>query len=168
MNKSEFKHIFDTYFDPLRSFVYYRTADEKAAEDIVQDVFMRLWEKRARLDNSNIKALLYKMASDMVVSHYRHEATKLEFERSLSYGQAISPEDELQFEELKARYAGVLKQMNEAQREVFLMSREESLKYHEIAERLGVSVKAVEKRMSQALQLLKSKLIYLLIWTSIL
>ena len=54
--------------------------------------------------------------------------------------------------------------MNEGVREVFLMSREESMKYHEIAERLGLSVKAVEKRMSQALQLLKSKLIYLLIW----
>lgn len=169
MDKEQFKTIFDSYFDSLRGFVYYRTSCEELASDIAQDAFMQVWEKREQLDCSNIKALLYKMAADRVVSHYRKEDVRLDFARHMWQEElSASPHELMQLEELKARYASVLEQMNEGVREVFLMSREESLKYHEIAERLGVSVKAVEKRMSQALQQLKSKLIYVLIWIAIL
>lgn len=165
MDKEQFRNIFDSYFDPIRSFIYYRTSDEMVADDIAQDVFMQLWERRHRLELTNVKSLLYKMASDMVVSHYRKQDVRLDFSRNMhSDDLSISPQEELQFEELSKRYANALQQMTEGVREVFLMSREESMKYQEIAERLGLSVKAVEKRMSQALQLLKSKLIYLLIW----
>lgn len=168
MNKEQFKDIFDNHFDSIRSFVYFRTSSEQTAEDIAQDVFMQLWERRERLELKNVKALLYKMASDMVISHYRKQDVRLDFARNMSFDeQTLSPQEQLQFEELAQRYADTLEQMNEGQREVFLMNREESLKYHEIAERLGLSVKAVEKRMSGALQLLKSKLIYLLIWIAI-
>lgn len=168
MNKEQFRHIFDAYFDSIRSYVYYRTSSEQTAEDIAQDVFMQLWERRERFDLQNIKALLYKMASDMVVSHYRRQDVRLDFVRNMTPDEtSVSPQEQLQFEELAGKYAQVLEQMNDGQREVFLMSREESLKYYEIAERLGLSVKAVEKRMSQALLLLKTKLIYLLIWTAI-
>lgn len=160
MNKEQFKHIFDSYFDSVRSFVYYRTSDEEMAEDVAQDIFMQLWERRDRLEIRNIKALLYKMASDNVVSHYRKQNVRLYFARNMKLDETtISPQEQLQFEELSTRYSQTLEQMNQGQREVFLMSREESLKYHEIAERLGVSVKAVEKRMTLALQLLKTKLL---------
>lgn len=164
MNKEQFKNIFDSYFDSIRSFVYYRTSSEETAEDVAQDVFMQLWERRERLELQNIKALLYKMASDSVVSHYRKQSVRLDFARNMQPDeQTVSPQELLQFKELSTRYAQVLEQMNAGQRDVFLMSREESLKYHEIADRLGVSIKAVEKRMSAALQLLKTKLLYLLI-----
>lgn len=168
MDKEQFKNIFDSYFDSIRSFVYYRTSSEQTAEDVAQDVFMQLWERRKRLELQNVKALLYKMASDSVVSHYRKQNIRLDFVCNMQpHEPTISPQEQLQFEELSTRYAKVLEQMNDGQREVFLMSREESLKYHEIADRLGVSVKAVEKRMSAALHLLKTKLLYLLIWIAI-
>lgn len=168
MNKEQFRYIFDTYFDSIRSFVYYRTSSEETADDIAQDVFMQFWERRERFELSNVKALLYKMASDSVVSHYRRQDVRLDFSRNIqSDEKTISPEDELQFEELSQKYAEILAKMNKGQREVFLMSREESLKYKEIANRLGISVKTVEKRMSAALTILKTKLIYLLIWIAI-
>jgi RNA polymerase sigma factor (sigma-70 family) len=66
-----------------------------------------------------------------------------------------SPEEQLIFEELKNRYETALTNLPEKQRTVFLMSRMEELKYHEIAERCGLSVKAVEKRMNLALSYLK-------------
>ncbi len=160
LDKGEFKKIFDSHFDSLRSFIYFRTSDEQTAEDIAQDVFMRVWEKRESLDTSNIKALLYKMAKDKVVSYYRREGTRLDFAKNMSLkGDAISPQEELQFEETRRRYSEALGEMTEGEREVFLMSREENLKYNEIAERLGLSVKAVEKRMSAALKLLKNKIL---------
>ena len=67
--------------------------------------------------------------------------------------------DELAFEELSSSYANTLEKMPEGQRVVFLMSRNEDLKYHEIAECLNISVKAVEKRMSAALQFLRTELL---------
>lgn len=132
MNKEQFRHIFDSYFDSIRSYVYYRISSEETAEDIAQDVFMQLWERRERFELTNVKALLYKMASDRVVSHYRRQDVRIDFARNMTFDEAtVSPQEQLQFEELSGQYATVLEQMNEGQREVFLMSREESLKYHE-------------------------------------
>lgn len=160
MDKIGFKNIFDRYFDSIRSYAYYRMADEDAASDIAQDVFMRIWEKRDNMDEKNIKPLLYKMANDMVISHHRKKMTMLDFSRNMTVtGKSLSPQEEMQFEELKNRYSDTLAGMPESQRETFLMSREEGLKYKEIADRLGLSIKAVEKRMSAALQILKAKLL---------
>lgn len=161
MDKNAFKHIFDLYFDAIRSYIYYRCTDEDLASDIAQDVFMRVWEKRDNLDESNIKALLYKIAGDMTVSHFRKNAVHLDYSRYMAVEEvsSLTPQETLQFEELKRKYAQVLGEMNDLHRETFLMNREENLKYTEIAERMGISVKAVEKRMTNALQLLKSKLL---------
>lgn len=160
MDKTGFKNIFDSYFDAVRSYVYYRLADEDVASDITQDVFMRVWEKRETLDEKNIKPLLYKIASDMVVSRWRREAVRLDFSKNMTVTEKdLSPQELMLFDELKKRYSDTLAGMPESQRETFLMSREEGLKYREIAGRLGLSVKAVEKRMTAALKILKSKLL---------
>lgn len=161
MDKNAFKHIFDLYFDAIRSYIYYRCTDENLASDIAQDTFLRVWEKRGSLDESNIKALLYKISGDMLVSHFRRNAVQVDYTRHVvaEDAQLLTPQEILQFEELKGKYAQALCEMNPLQREVFLMNREENLKYQEIAERMGISVKAVEKRMTNALQFLKSKLL---------
>ena len=161
MKKSEFKDIFDSYFDSIRNYIYYRYADESIASDIAQDVFMRIWEKKDTIDTKNIKALLYKMANDMVISEYRKSTIRLDYAKDMvATGiENLSPQEILQFEELKTRYSSALDEMGEVQREAFLMSRNEELKYHEISDRLGISVKAVEKRITGALQFLKTKLL---------
>lgn len=160
MDKTGFKNIFDSYFDAVRSYVYYRLADEDAASDIAQDVFMRVWEKRESLDEKNIKPLLYKIANDMAVSHWRKGTVRVDFSKNMTAVEKdLSPQEMMQFDELKKRYSDTLARMPESQRETFLMSREEGLKYREIAGRLGLSVKAVEKRMTAALQTLKAKLL---------
>lgn len=61
LSKAEFKHLFDKYFDTIRSFIFYRCGDTDAASDMAQDIFMKVWEKRELLTNDNIKSLLYKM-----------------------------------------------------------------------------------------------------------
>jgi RNA polymerase sigma-70 factor (ECF subfamily) len=70
-----------------------------------------------------------------------------------------SPEEELAFQETKLKYESTLENLSEKQREVFLMSRMEGLKYQEIAERLQLSVKAVEKRMTGALAAFRKALL---------
>lgn len=162
LNKATFKILFDKYFDTIRGFAYYRCSDADTASDIAQDVFLKVWEKREQLSNDNIKSLLYKMANDMVISNYRKEASQSDFAQSMTIqnNAELSPEDEMLFGEFSANYAQALNQMPETQRTVFLMSRNDELKYHEIAQCLEISVKAVEKRMSAALQFLRTQLLY--------
>ncbi|HMM18059.1 RNA polymerase sigma factor [Petrimonas sulfuriphila] len=161
LNKAEFKQLFDKYFDTIRSFIFYRCGDTDAASDMAQDVFMKVWEKREQLDSFNIKSLLYKIANDMVISNYRKSSTRMDYENSMTIqnDSPLSPEEELNFEELTSTYAKALEKMPETQRVVFLMSRNDELKYHEIAGCLDISVKAVEKRMSAALQFLRTELL---------
>ena len=161
LNKAEFKQLFDKYFDTIRSFIFYRCGDTDAASDMAQDVFMKVWEKREQLDSFNIKSLIYKIANDMVISNYRKSSTRMDYENSMTIqnDSPLSPEEELNFEELTSTYAKALEKMPETQRVVFLMSRNDELKYHEIAGCLDISVKAVEKRMSAALQFLRTELL---------
>ncbi len=161
INKAEFKQLFDKYFDTIRSFIFYRCGDTDAASDMAQDVFMKIWEKREKLNSTDLKPLLYKMANDMVISNYRKSSTRMDYEKSITIqnDSPLSPEEELNFEELASTYAKALEKMPETQRVVFLMSRNDELKYHEIAGCLEISVKAVEKRMSAALQYLRTELL---------
>lgn len=80
LSKKEFKLLFDTYFDAVRSFIFYRCGDTDMASDIAQEIFMKIWEKKEQLHNNNLKALLYKMANEMVISSYRKETSRNHFE----------------------------------------------------------------------------------------
>ena len=161
ISKAEFKQLFDRYFDTIRTFIFYRCGDTDMASDMAQDVFMKVWEKREQWTGDNLKSLLYKMANDMVISNYRKRTRSAHFRQSmvLHGEETVSPEEDLLFEELASSYASALEKMQETQRTVFLMSRNDGLKYQEIAGYLDISVKAVEKRMSAALQFLRTELL---------
>jgi len=161
LNKEEFKDVFDIHYDAIRSFVFYRCGDMEMASDVAQDVFLRIWEKRNMLNGNYIKPLLYKMATDVYISYYRKEQLHKNFEQSLMYenDSERSPEDDMSFNELVTTYAKALEQMSEKQRTVFMMSREDEMKYSEIADRLHISTKAVEKHVSAALRFLRKKMV---------
>ncbi|MFI3321978.1 MAG: sigma-70 family RNA polymerase sigma factor [Rikenellaceae bacterium] len=159
MRKEEFKILFDENFDTLRNYIYYRYPDSEIATDIAQEVFIKVWERADDKPPKEVVPLLYKIARDMVVSLYRHENVKERFKTiSPPTNYQPSPEEQLQYREFVERYESALNQMPKGQREVFLMSRNDELKYSEIAQRLNISVKAIEKRMQGALQFLRDKL----------
>lgn len=159
MRKEEFKSLFDTYFEDVRRYVLYRSGDEDIATDIAQDTFMRVWEKQMVIDPQRVKGLLFKIAGDLFISQYRRKQVANNFFNTFQpTNKSLTPEDEINFQELKNAYDAALKSMPEKQRTVFLMNRIDELKYKEIADQLGLSVKAIEKRMSQALEHLKTHL----------
>jgi RNA polymerase sigma-70 factor (ECF subfamily) len=159
LNKEEFKLLFDNYFDSVRSYLVYRGAEKEQASDLAQDVFLKIWEKQMDIDIKTALRLLYKMARDMFISQYRRETLEMNYKASLDFDSAdFSPEDHLRYKELFSNYTIALAALSEKHRTVFLMSRMEGLKYHEIADRLQLSVKAVEKRMSIALAYIKQAL----------
>ena len=161
LTQTFFKNIFDNHFDAVRNYIYYRSGDADLATDIAQESFMKIWEKQMLSNNNNIKGLLFKIAGDLFISSYRRQKVMTSFRLELAPTiERQSPEDEIQFKELKVSYESALARLPEKQRTVFLMSRMENMKYHEIAVAIGISVKAVEKRMKYALSFLKNELNY--------
>jgi len=156
LSKDEFKILFDKYFDEIRRYLFYRSGDEELATDLAQEIFVRIWEKQLTIIPETVKVLLYKMANNSFISHYRKEKTKFKFFKVYQTDrEGLSPEEEMSFNELLHAYDAALNSMPEQQRTVFLMSRVEKMKYHEIANQLGLSVKAIEKRMKLALDHLR-------------
>ena len=161
MTQNQFKEIFDKHFDEVRNYIYYRSGDTDLATDVAQETFIKLWEKQFDIHNKRIKGLLFKIAGDLFVSSYRKQKTVMNFKLSTKAEQMeITPEDEYQYNELQNSYSSALSSLPEKQRIVFMMSRMEDLKYHEIAERLEISIKGVEKRMKHALEFLRKALNY--------
>jgi len=160
LTKEEFKNIFNLNFDTVRNYIYYRCGDANLATDVAQDAFMKIWEKQPTVESDKVKALLFKISSDIFISNYRKQKTALKFAlQAKPQVQSQNPEEILQFEELQSKYNRMLAIMPEKQRVVFLMHRLDGYKYQEIAQRLNLSVKAIEKRMKLAIEFLRKNLV---------
>ena len=152
MTKEAFKALFDQHFDSIRNYLYYRSSNAELATDLTQDSFMKVWEKQFEGTESQLKSLLYKIANDLFISHIRKlkSAQKYTEQINLCF-ETNNTEEALAHKELQERIEQILSDLPEKQRTTFLMSRMEGLSYAEIAERLTVSVKTVEHRISKTL-----------------
>lgn len=163
MTKVEFKSLFDAHFEQIRNYVYYRSGNAESATDIAQDVFLKFWEKDFSYHPQKNLGLLYKMAGEEFVSRYRHQKVVEKYNQSVQFSlpkEAVKPDEVMEYEQLNDAYEKALAEMTEKQRTVFLLNRRDGIKQAEIADQLGVSVKAVEKLMRNALKLLRLRLNY--------
>jgi RNA polymerase sigma-70 factor (ECF subfamily) len=159
MDSGSFKKIFDKYYDNIRNFLYYRSGNIETAEDLVQDVFLRLWENREKIREESVGGYLYTIAANLIKNHYRRNEISYQFINSLTQkNNSESPEFLMEMQEFDHRLQQTLAAMPEKSRDVFLMNRIDGLTYGEIADRLQLSIKAVEKRMHKALSFLKEHL----------
>jgi len=159
LSELEYKQVFDDYYESIRSFVYFKAGDAGLAEDIAQDTFFKLWETRDRIALSTVKSYLYTIAGNLTINQLKRQQLKYKLHQQVKPATDIKdPHYLAEMKEYEEKLNGVINGMTEASREVFLMNRMEGLKYREIAERLGITVKAVEKRMSKALTYVKQNL----------
>jgi len=160
MELHEFKDVFDRFYSPVKNFLYYKLGDVALAEDLVQEVFLKAWEKKASIRMDTVKSLLYTIAANLANNHYSSARARFEFElkENVNHSTQENPEYLLENAEFKIQLEKALLTLPEKQRTVFLMSRIDDLKYGEIAELLEISVKAVEKRMHEALGFLRKVL----------
>lgn len=159
MTKEDFKKCFDNWFDEIRNYVNYRCCDSELATDIVQEAFVKLWEKNFDFEGDRTKGLLYKIANNLWINQYRKAQSENKYRLSLSFKDGSNEtENDYYYQELKNKYETALIALPEKRRAVFLMSRMDDLTYTQIAEKLEISVKAVEKRMKLALGELRKTL----------
>jgi RNA polymerase sigma-70 factor (family 1) len=154
-----FKEIFDLYYEKVRSFAYYRTGNLQLSEDIVQDTFMKLWERREMINEATVKPLVYVMAENSIKNHFKHKKAEFNFVLKMQFPGVSEPADfMLEQEEFNRFLNRTLAEITEKNRVVFLMNRIDKLTYAEIADCLNVSVKTVEKRMGEALEIIRKKI----------
>jgi RNA polymerase sigma-70 factor (ECF subfamily) len=155
---SDFEKLFRDFFTPLVWYSMKYVKDKDTAHEIVHSVFVALWEKADTIDFTRaIKPYLYKSVYNRSINYLRDN-------RKFTTQENIDPEiflqinDSLETQEAEQQIYAAIAALPEKTREIFELSRFESKKYHEIAESMGISVKTVEARMSEALRILRVKL----------
>ena len=149
--------MFRTYYASLCRLVYPIVRDRDAAEDIVQDVFMKIWRNQTALDeNRSVKAYLSRAAINTALHFLEKNQRTARWDDSLAdrYG-ANATEEGLAYQETEQKIAHALERLPPKCKVVFSLSRFEDMSYAEIAQHLGISVKAVEKHMGKALRIMR-------------
>lgn len=160
---SGFEALFQVNYRPLCATAYRILQDRDLAEDIVQDIFHKLWENRDSLEiNTSLKAYLFKSAINQSINYNKKYRNALS--RELNFGletgsDTNSTADSIDFKETSLRVDAAIKALPEACRAVFILSRYEQLSYKAIAEHLDISVKTVESQMTKALKHLRKWLL---------
>ena len=159
ISQDEFDRIFSDWYYQLRNYVYYKSGDMQAAEDIVQDTFLKIWERKESIRPDTVKSLMYKIANNLFLNRLDHQKVLLKFTSDYSMSEyTAAPDFELEMKEFDQKLQRSISELDEKNRVVFLMNRIDDLTYKEIAQNLGLSQKAVEKRMGKAIAFLKEKL----------
>ncbi|MCU0446216.1 MAG: RNA polymerase sigma-70 factor [Microscillaceae bacterium] len=172
-NESVFEHFFRKYYQVLCNYGNSILKDIDEAEEVVQSVFMDIWEKKNDLQiTTSLKSYLYRMVHNRCLNKLKHEKIKEEY-KTYNYTQTqANPSNAIHLtlqNELEKQIEEAISDLPEQCRLIFKMSRFEELKYSEIAEQLSISVKTVENQMSKALKILREKLAdYLVIGLAIL
>ncbi|HEY1025899.1 MAG TPA: RNA polymerase sigma-70 factor [Sphingobacteriaceae bacterium] len=160
--EASFERVFKEHFRSLHAYAAVMVKDEELAEDLVQQMFLKLWE-RGGLSNiqTSVKAFLYKCIHNDCLNYLKHLKVRAGYEDHAVYAMKAEHHQFIQaeYKDLEARLRNALAELPEQCLTIFQMSRFEELKYREIAEKLGLSVKTVEKQMGKALKLLRLKLV---------
>ena len=156
-----FDEIFRAWYAPLVRAAEAMLRERAVAEELVQEVMLELWRRRARLDpNGSAQAYLFQATRNRALNHLRHLQVQRRSAPRLAADDAreASAPSRLVAQEIDAALRDALDELTPRCREVFELSRVQGLKYGEIAETLGVSVKAVEAQMGKALRVLRERL----------
>lgn len=161
-----FQKLFEDYFRSLVTYSYRYVNDWSAGEDIVQDVFMALWINRDKIDfEEPIKPYLYRATYNRSINYLNSVSVQQRVDHADMLDELIDREilsynqhDNLLLKEIEEEITSFVGTLPEQRKRVFLLSREENLKNKEIALRLNISEKAVEKHITKALSDIRTHL----------
>ena len=168
-DEAAFEQVFKTHFKNLHAYACTIIKEEAAAEEVVQQVFFKLWERSKALSISgSVAAYLYRAVYNESLNYLKHQKVQSNYQQYFNH--AMKNENDaagkkLSLKELEGKLHTAMNNLPEQCRTIFQLSRFEELRYREIAERLGISVKTVENQMGKALKILRTKLVEFLPFT---
>ena len=158
-NEKAFRKLFDSYRNDLYKFSLSMVCSEEHAEEIVQDVFMKIWIKRGSLNpEMSFKSYLFTITRNKTIKFLKKAANNRKLREAVFYGKQkfVNSTDlyvrELELEALKKE---ALDKLSPKRRIIFEMSRNENKSYEEIADELGISISTVRNQMSTSLEILR-------------
>ena len=170
-DKKAYEQMFKTYYQTLCNYGCSMLKDMDEAEEVVQNVFYNLWQKRESLQiSSSVKSYVYRAVHNDCLNKIKHGKVRKIYADDYKSTVGSSYEDSskiLEAKELAIRINEAIDSLPEQCGNVFRLSRFEQLKYSEIAEELNISVKTVENHMGKALKILRERLkefLPMLIW----
>jgi RNA polymerase sigma-70 factor (family 1) len=168
----QFKVVFDTYYNPLCNYAFTFTKNADSSEDIVQELFAKIWEdRRELLTGKTIRYYLFTAVRNNCISWLRQgkKGVMVEWDEreggymtaqtdgtGHSYGSGSSEETERETRDYSILLKGGIDRLPPKCREVFLLNRFSKMSYKEIAASLGISVKTVENQLGKALKMLRT------------
>ncbi len=160
-DQSQFEQLFREFFTPLCHFSNSFVKDMDAAKGITQEVFAKIWEKRANIDPAkSLKSYLFSSVKNRSLNyirdHKKFNSQILDIE--IANFETPFEQDAIELSELQEKIDRTINELPVKLKKVFLLSRFEELKYREIAQKLDISPKTVEAQMSKALKILRDKL----------
>ncbi|QEC51003.1 RNA polymerase sigma-70 factor (ECF subfamily) [Anseongella ginsenosidimutans] len=163
ITKAIFEKLFNLHYEALCRCAFRIVQDKPATEDIVQDVFLSLWNKRDTLQaDAGLRSYLYKASINSSLNYLRKQ--KNSASRNAAFQEEVtaaglSADQHLHHKETANRIQELINALPPACRTVFVLSRYENMSYREIAASLGISVNTVENHMSKALKFFRKYLI---------
>jgi RNA polymerase sigma-70 factor, ECF subfamily len=167
-DKNAFEVLFKKLYPRLKDFASKVVKDEDIAKDIVQDVFIKLWEKKKTVETINIEAFIFKSVKNQCLTHIKHLKIVENVNSNLSNLSEVEELYRIDFvrnepyilieKELQIQIEGVVDLLPSQCRNVFMLSRVDGMKNREIAEKLGINIKNVERHITRALREFKKHL----------
>jgi RNA polymerase sigma-70 factor (ECF subfamily) len=156
------RQLFSIYFTRLNDFAKNVVKDDGISQDIVQEVFVKVWENRAEIESLNIEAYLFKLVRNRCIDYIKHLKVVNNHLQKIQVDSKYEELYRIDFignepyvlieEELKTKIEQTIQSLPDRCREVFILSRIEGLKNKEIADQLNINIKNVERHLNRALQ----------------
>jgi RNA polymerase sigma-70 factor (ECF subfamily) len=160
-SEQDFENLFRTLFAPLARYAKMYISDPDEAKDIVQQVFVKMWQQKEKLQVESVKGYLYRSVYHECINRARHATVKGTYMeqnlREMEQGSTFA-NHAAEGKELEKRIGKALEELPEQCGKAFKLSRFHHLSYAEIAEVMQISVKTVENHMGKALSLMRTKL----------
>lgn len=157
-----FDLLFDRYSQRLFRFSKSLLKNHEDAEEVVQEVFFRIWKKRDELnERRSFQSFLFSIAYNLIVDQFRQRVKDQKYEQFLikqAQQNYLNPGNELEYKELKKQVNKVITELPKRRKEIYQLSREDGLCYKEIASRLNIKPKTVENHINLALKYIRKRL----------
>jgi RNA polymerase sigma-70 factor (ECF subfamily) len=161
-DEEEFDALFRAFYPRLCGYAARSTRSPEVAEELVQEVFAWVWERRLTMDpKGSLEQYLFRAVRNRALKHLRHRSIRDRFRSEVARRSreiCPTPEEQLRYVEISDAAQRAIDDLPDRCRQIFLLSREGALTYGEIAELLQISVKTVETQMGRALKAVRSAL----------